>query len=157
MKIKNKNLAIFLQVLAILVFGIVLLILVFGFCALVYTTCDRILGTGHELEPRLNWQYHVLRVSIFIGLIAVTTYYVYKSKLIAIYKATWTMVPTAIALVSIGILTYQRPYLSYTLGSVVILGILAYLYNARKSWMYYLSILFVAIALLIMGITGTDI
>lgn len=157
MKIQNKNLVIFLQALVILVFGFILLNLTFGFCAFVYSTCDRIFGVSPEFEQWFNWQYETLRATIFIVIMAVATYNVYKSKLITIYKAIWTMVPVAVVMVFMGIWTYHWPILSYLFGTIITMGIITYLYLNKQPWPYYLSVLFVSISLLVMVILGVDI
>lgn len=154
-KTKNSIIKNGLYILAILVFGSILLNLTFMLAAGIFKFYDLIFNFNPEMG--FSKGYFILRgVTLFV-ILAIISYYIFRSKLTDIYKAIWTTVPSAVVLVYIGISTYRWAWLSYTLGTIFTLGILFYLYKTKKSWLYYVAVLFVAIALLIMGITGTDI
>jgi hypothetical protein len=123
--------------LAVTVFGAVLLILTFLLDFLAVMVIGQFLGPFLQAGFERTFWFPPLTQAVFALVVAVITWAVFKAKLPEIYKAAYTIVPTAVAL--------------------VVAAILAYLYRARESWIYHYAVLLVALVLLIMGLTGTDI
>lgn len=94
---------------------------------------------------------------LFVLLIAIISWLVYRMHLGDIYKATYTMVPAAVLLVTDGILFYRWPIYAYSVGVIASLIILYVFYQKKLSWFYYFAVLFVALVLLVMGLTGQQI
>jgi len=109
-----------------------------------------------NVELTGNWIMAVMQAS-FIIIIALISWLVYRSKIGTIFKAAFTMVPVAIVLVFDGILFFRTPALAYSIGAVIMLGVLALFYYKKFPWLYYYSVLLVALGLLALGLTGTDI
>ena len=109
-----------------------------------------------NLELTDNWIPAVMQAS-FVIIIALISWLVYRSKIGTIFKAAFTTVPVAIVLVFDGILFFRTPALAYSIGAVIMLGVLALFYYKKFPWLYYYSVLLVALGLLVLGLTGTDI
>ena len=160
MTIKNPYLKIVLQALAIAVFGFILLNLIFLFDALFQSLIDLIIKpfTSVNVNMDMDWSWfpqvkHVL----FVVVIGVVSWWVFRSKLNPLYKAIFMTVPTAVVLATVGITMYQWPVVPYVVGGLLTLGTLYYFYKTKQPWFYYYSVILIALALMIMGILGVDI
>jgi hypothetical protein len=101
--------------------------------------------------PRL---FHVITPLIFM----VISYLVLSNKKLKdIYKATFSVVPTAVLLVYTGIFLYNWPLAVYIVSGVIVTAIFFYLYRTKRHWMYYYAVSLVSVALLYMQIRGIDI
>ena len=94
----------------------------------------------------------MIGISFLVGF-----YFLFKSKLPQLIKAVLMTVPAAIVFVGIGVALYKWPWAIYTLSILIGLTVFYYFYRSKQPWLYYFSILYVAIALIIMSLTGTDI
>ncbi len=90
-------------------------------------------------------------------ILAVLSWFIFRSKLATLYKAIYTTVPVATVLAFIGIYFDRSPVLIYSLGALFSLGVLAYLFLTKKSWLYYFSVIFISIALLLVILLGVEI
>lgn len=157
--IKNPIVQNILSVLAILVIGYLLLNLTFIFDWLLHSAVIWIIKLFVPIdnpEITFNWFPPVMH-ALFVIVIALISWFIFKSKLGVTYKAIYLTVPTAVTLVTLGIFLYRWPLISYSVGALLTLAVLYIFYRARQSWLYYLSVLVVSAALLIIGILGVDI
>ncbi|WP_422485375.1 hypothetical protein [Gudongella sp. DL1XJH-153] len=101
--------------------------------------------------PRL---FHVITplIFMFISFLVLS-----NKKLKDIYKATFSVVPTAVALVYTGIFLYNWPVAVYGVSGLIVFGIFFYLYKTKRHWMYYYAVALISAALLYMQISGIDI
>jgi len=91
-------------------------------------------------------------------LLLLTSFLVLRSKRFGdLAKATFCVVPTAVALVYVGIFLSNWPIPLYILSAIIVGIIIFYLYKNNKPWIYYYSVGLVSLALLIMMILGIDI
>jgi hypothetical protein len=66
-------------------------------------------------------------------------------------------VPLAVLYLTIWIFLYQWPLLVYAVCGLLTLGLLYYFVKRKKSWFYSYTVIFVAVTLLIVMITGVEI
>ncbi len=92
-----------------------------------------------------------------VVVLAVLSWFIFRSKLATLYKAIYTTVPVATVLAFIAIDFERRPVLVYSLGALFSLGVLAYLFLTKKSWLYYFSVVLISITLLVVGVLGVEI
>ena len=165
MEKKNKLTSIFqksavknvLLALAIAVFGFLLWNLTFGLYALFQRFIDIIARSFISSETAApNW-YFALRHLLFLALILLITWIVFRTKLQPIYKAIFMTVPLAVLYLTIWIFLYQWPLLVYAVCGLLTLGLLYYFVKRKKSWFYSYTVIFVAVTLLIVMITGVEI
>jgi hypothetical protein len=154
MMIKNPVVKNTLSALAILVSIPILLTLIFLFYALINSFYDKIIPGSQNAE---QIPYFFLRPITLFVILAVLSWLVFRSKLAALYKAIYTTVPVATVLAFIGIYFNSRPVLIYSLGALVSLGVLAYLFFKKKPWLYYFSVIVISIILLVVALLGVDI
>ncbi len=101
--------------------------------------------------------FRFLTLALYVVFFIVLSWFVFRSKLPAVIKAIFATAPLVVIYVSIGILTYQLPALSYGLCGLVFAAILAYLYRTKQQWIYYYSVIFTTLTLLIFTLSGGDI
>lgn len=142
-----------LQALAIAAISFVLLNLTFLFYAFLGSLSQEIFGYDINFEPKLPWVPPLL-FSVSIGLIS---WFVFRSKLAAFWKAAYMSVPLAVTLVFIGIRWYLWPVITYSLGGLVSLGLLYYLWRTKKSWLYFYTVILVSLALAVFTLLGGEI
>ena len=152
--IKNPILKNTLSVLAILVSIPILLTFIFLFYALIFNFYDKIIPWSQNAGPN---PYFILRPITLFVILAVISWFIFRSKLATLYKAIYTTVPVATVLAFIAIYFNSRPVLIYSLGALFSLGVLAYLFLKKKSWLYYFSVIFISIILLVIGLSGVEI
>lgn len=137
-----------LSALAVIVFGFILLNLTFILDAAFQSLLNLFIPMNKDMTMR--WY-------LFAVLIYLLSWFIFKSKIGAIYKAIFSVVPVAVTFVTVGMFLYQWPVVSYTLSALIYSGIFFYLYKAKKPWIYYFSVSLIAVVLLITGIMGMEI
>jgi len=148
----NKLLKNILQALVIAAISVVLLNLTFLFYAIFQNAISRLI-LGDPFWPPLPLV-HIL----FLVVIGAISWVVFDSKLFnTFWKAAYTSVPLAVALVFIGIIFYRLSVMAYLLGALVSLGVLYYLWRAKKSWFYFYTVILVSLALGIFTLLGGEI
>ena len=135
--------------------GLVLLNLAFALTACIRYALFLLYNptTGDEpfFMPRF---FHVITPLIFMGI----SYLVLRNKRLKdIYKATFSVVPTAVLLVYTGIYHYNWPLAVYIVSGLILAAIFFYLYRTKRHWMYYYAVSLISLALLYMQIRGIDI
>lgn len=138
-----------LSVLAILFFGFVLLNVAFMMVAAIVGFLGLFINEGDISAVKMPIASIV--TFLFFG------YLTFWTKFPVLVKAILLNVPFAIIMVGSGISLYQWPIASYVSGVIITAIALSLLYYKKQPWQYYVSIIFVAVAMLIMAITGTDI
>ena len=154
MMFKNSNLKKVLPPLSIVVSIPILLTLLFLFYALIFNFYDKIIPWSQDAGPN---SYFILRPITLFVILAVISWFIFRSKIATLYKAIYTIVPVATVLAFIAIYFNGRPVLIYSLGALFSLGVLAYLFLTKKSWLYYFSVIIISITLLAVGLLGVDI
>jgi hypothetical protein len=143
-----------LSALAVAVLGFVLLNLTFLLNFLLFKLID--LCLPHELITAFPW-FPMVRYALFLVIIILISWPVFRSKLSTLYKAIYLAVPTTVVLVSIGIFMYRWPPAAYLVGGIFAAGILFYLYCMRQPWLYYYAVLLVALTLMVFTLLGGQI
>jgi hypothetical protein len=143
-----------LMALAVAVFGFVLLNLTFLFNYLMFLVID--LFVPPDFIPANLW-FPLVRHGLFLVIICLISWFVFRSNLGVLYKAIFLTVPVAVFIVSIGIFLYKWPPIPYIIGGLSTLAILFYFYRTKQHWLYYYSVLFIALALMIFTLLGGEI
>ncbi|NIP30996.1 MAG: hypothetical protein GTN59_10680 [Candidatus Dadabacteria bacterium] len=151
---KNQNVKNILLALAVAIFGFVLLNLIFLFYTLLTTLVEKFLPKDY---PATHDWFGPLTFIIFVVIIAIISWFVFRSKLGVIYKAIYLTVPVAIFLLAIGMNLYPYPVIVYGLGILSVAGLLYYFYRTKKPWLYYYAVIIVALALFTMNLIGAEI
>lgn len=90
-------------------------------------------------------------------LIATFTWLIFRSKWPVLVKAIYLTVPVAVVLVLTGIALYRWPVASYSVGGLLTIAVLYFFWRTKQPWFYYYAVILVALALLIMALTGQEI
>jgi hypothetical protein len=152
--IKNPLVKNILATLAVAVFGFIMLTLTFLFFALISQVFDRIVRINVGALPR--WV-PIARYGVFLVIIVFISWLVFRSRLWTLIKAIYLTVPTASVLAIIGIALNAWPVLMYAIGGVITLAVLAYFYITKKPWLYFYSMILVALTLMVYTLTGGEI
>lgn len=145
-----------LSVIAVVVGGMILLNLTFMFDYGFQSLLKFIFYRNTDLIMTVPWL-PGLQHGLFVVLIGFISWLIFRTKWPTLVKAIYLPVPTAVVLATVGISTYQWPWLSYGLGGLIVITTLYYFFRTKQPWLYYFAVILVAIALLIMGITGQEI
>lgn len=95
---------------------------------------------------------------IVVLLIFVISWFIFRSKLNDLIKATYLTMPLMVILVMIGIYSFQLSQLVvYVLGGIVVAALLYYIYKKKLSWLYYFATAYVVAVALFVMITGIEI
>ena len=66
-------------------------------------------------------------------------------------------VPLVVIFVTIGIFLYHWPLVPYLVGGLFAIGVLFYLYRTKQPWLYYYTLILVALSLMILTLLGVEI
>ncbi len=153
MFVKNILLAI-----AVAVFGFILLNLTFIFDFLFQTLIDSFIKFFIPIDINRTWQwYPPLKHFLFVIIIGLISWFVFKSKLKTLYKVIYLSVPLAVIFVSLGIFFYRTPLVSYLLGVLTTLGFLYYFYRTKKPWLYFYALILVSLVIATFSLMGGEI
>lgn len=146
-----------LSALAVAIFGFLLLNLTFLFDILFQSA---LIGLIRVLNPNdlmnLNWFPSIMH-ALFVVIIGLISWFVFRSKLKLLYKAIYMTVPVAVVLVTMGIYLYSWPIISYSVGSLLCLGTLYFFYRTKQPWLYYYTVILVSLVLVIFNLLGGEI
>lgn len=152
---KVKNI---LSALAVAIFGFILLNITFLFDAGFQKFIDAIIGFFTPVDVNMAWNwYPPLKHGLFVILIVLISWFIFKTKLGMLYKAIYMSVPVAVVLATIGIFFYQWPIIPFLLGAFFCIGVIYYLYRTKQPWLYYFTVIFWAIVLAIFTLSGGEI
>jgi hypothetical protein len=155
---KNSYLKYVLQALAIAVFGFILLIIAFMFDGLVHSILIYITRFIAPTDVMMNIKWFPPFMHfIFVLIIGLISWFIFRSKLGILYKAIFMVVPVAVILVTIGMFLYRFPLVPYLVGAVLSFTTLYYFFRTKQSWLYYYSVILIAIVLTIFTLTGGEI
>jgi hypothetical protein len=166
MKIKNfvntllKNLIVknILSAVAVAGFGFILLNLTFLFDFLFQSFVNKIVRLFVSIDFDMAWNWlPMLKHLMFVVVILLISWLVFRSKLGVLYKAIFMTVPLAVIYVTIGIFFYQWPIIVYSLGGLFSIGVLYYFYRTKKSWLYYYTLVLVGLSILVASLLGVEI
>jgi len=143
-----------LSALAVAVFGFVLLNLTFLLNFLLFQFIN--LFVSDASMPAYQW-FPPVRHALFVAIIILISWPIFRSKLGTLYKAIYLTVPLAVMLVSIGIFLYPLPVVPYLVSGLFTAGVLFYLYRTRQPWLYYYTVLLVALTLMVFTLLGGEI
>jgi hypothetical protein len=150
---KNPIVKKILSALAVAGLAFVLLNLTFLLYAFLQNLIRDMIGYNPNFEPKLPW----VPLLLFLVVIGLISWLVFRSKLGAFWKASFASVPLAVILVFIGIRWYLWSVIAYSLGGLISLGILYYLWRKKKSWMYFYTVILISLALGIFTLLGGEI
>jgi hypothetical protein len=129
-----------LSILVILVGGFMLFILAFLLAAFAINATTSVLGIAPNVAPP------VLGRVLYLLLISLISWFVFRSRLKDIIKATFLTMPLMVILVMVGISLYQQSkWMIAGIGAVIICAVLSYLYKKKLSWLYYFSTFYVVV------------
>lgn len=139
-----------LSMACIVVGGFILFNVAFMLAALMMGTLARFDGT-QGIPPAYG------RI-IFVLLILLISWFLLRSKLNDLIKATYLTMPLMIVLVMIGIFSFQlSQWVVYILGGIVVAAVLYFIYLKKLSWLYYFATGYVVAVALFVMIAGIDI
>lgn len=153
MKIKNKLLSVILITIFIVFVGYALLNLAF----LLNYGCSIFVGFVLGIRPMSNALAIILTELIFIAIIFLAAYYIFRSKWPTYLKATYLVVPLAVIYIFWAILFYRWPIISYSINGLLGLGGLYFLYRKHQPWEYWFSWIALSLTLLIFNLLGGEI
>lgn len=151
----SKNI---LSVIAIPIFGFILLNIIFVLYALFYFLVTKIINIFIRINVEMSWYFlpSIIRFC-FLSVIIIVSYFIFRSKLKTLFKAIFLVAPVASTLVILGIFLYHWPVIIYSLGFLLVSGVIYYLYKTKQPWIYYYSLIFTSLALAIFFASGGDI
>ena len=145
-----------LSALAVAVFGFILLNLTFLLNFLLFQFID--LFVSDEFMSTHQWQWFpMMRHAFFLVIIGLISWLVFRSKLGTLYKAIYMIVPLAVIFVTLGLFLYHWPVVPYLVGGLFTIGVLFYLYRTKQPWLYYYTLMLVALSLTIFTLLGGEI
>jgi len=137
MKTWHKNV---LSAVAIVIGGFILFNIAFILASLVIKATINIMRLPLDSAPPF------ISIVVFALLIAIISYYIFKSKLNTIVKAAYFTLPLMVVQLSLGIVLYQQSKLLIAvIGALIIAALLMYFYKKKLSWQYYFATLYVAV------------
>lgn len=156
--LENRAVKNILSAVAVAVFGCILLNLTFIFDFLFQTLVDTFvkLFSSADLNMTTSW-YPGVKHALFVIIIGILSWFVFRTKLSMLYKAIFLTVPTAVALLTIGIFLLRTPIVAFALGGLLTAGVLYYFYRTKQPWLYYYAVILVGFAMAVVGLTGVEI
>ncbi|MEK7637299.1 MAG: hypothetical protein AAB402_02840 [Patescibacteria group bacterium] len=153
--LKNPVIRNVLSAVAVAGAGFVLLNLVFIFFASIAWVLEKLIIPGSTPMER-PW-FMPVSFAISAAIIALISWFVFRSKLATLGKAIFMTVPVAVGLALIGIQLYRWPVAALSLGGLLSLGVLYYFYRTKQPWLYHYVVILVALTLAMVTILGVEI
>ncbi len=95
---------------------------------------------------------------LFVLIILVISWFVFKSKLPALAKAIYLPMPLMVVLIFQATQLFEYPsWIPVTIGVIIVGLVLLYLYKKKLSWLYYFAALFTGAVALYIAIAGVEI
>lgn len=92
-----------------------------------------------------------------VAIIWIASWFILRSNLRPLYKATFATMPLAWLYVVIGIALYPWPILAYSVGAGATLAVLAYLWRTKRPWIYSYTVILVSVTLAAFTALGGEI
>jgi len=155
---KNPIVKNILSAVAVAGFGFILLNLTFLFDFLFQSLVDAIVTLFTPVNFNMAWYWFPsLKHALFVGVIGVISWFVFRSKLGVLYKAIFMTVPLAVVFATLGIFLYRWPIAAYSLGGLFAIGVLYYFYRTKQPWLYSYTVILVGVVLAIFTLSGGEI
>lgn len=156
--LKNPIAKNILSAVAIAGFGFILLNLTFLFDFLFQSLIIGLvrLFTPVDLVMAYPWLPPIMH-ALFVAVIGLISWSVFRSKLSVFYKAIYMTVPLAVVFATIGMFLYRWPVAAYSLGGLFSIGALYYFFRTKQPWLYYYALILVGLTLLIASLLGMEI
>jgi len=156
--LKNPVVKNILSAIAVAGFGFILLNLAFLFDFLFQTLVDKIVKLFTSVDFNMTWNWFPsMKHAMFVVVIGLISWLIFRSKLGVLYKAIFMTVPLAVVYVTIGIFFYRWPMIVYSLGGLFSIGVLYYFYRTKKPWLYSYTLILVGLVILIANLLGVEI
>ncbi len=155
---RNPHVKNILSAVAVAGFGFVLLGLTFLFDFLFQSLVDGVirLFTPGDFNMACYW-FPPTKHAMFVVIIGLISWPIFRSKLGVLYKAIYMTVPLAVFFATIGIFLYHWPVVPYLVGGLFTIGVLFYFYRTKQPWLYYYTLILVALSLMIFALLGGEI
>lgn len=148
-KIWQKNV---LSLIVIVGVGFILFNVAFILAALVLNGTSRILGADPQAAPPL------VGAAIYLVLVLLLSWFVFRSKLNDLVKATFLTMPLMVILMMVGVRIYeQSKWVIAGIGAAIVGAVIFYLYNKKLPWQYYFATFYVALLALFVMLSGMEI
>lgn len=155
---KNPMVKNILSALAVAGFGFILLNFTFIFDFLLHSLVIGLIKLFIPINPMITYYWFPpMMHALFVVVIGLISWLIFRSKLGVLYKAIYMTVPSAVVFVTLGMFLYRWPVAAYSIGSLCGIGILFYFYRTKQPWLYYYSVILVALALAIFSLSGGEI
>jgi len=147
-----------LSVLAVAGFGFILLNFTFIFDFLLHSLVVGLIKLFIPINPEMTYYWFPpVMHALFVLVIGLISWLIFRSKLGILYKAIYMTVPSAVVFVTLGMFLYRWPVAAYALGSLCGIGILYYFYRTKQPWLYYYTVILVGLTLAIFSLLGGEI
>ena len=155
---KNQVVKNILSAVAIPVFGFILLNLAFMFDFLVQSLVIGLINlfTPVDFQTTFHWLPPVLH-GLFMVIIGIISWSIFRSKLRTLYKAIYLPVPLATVLVTYGVFLGRWPIIVYPLGGLSVIGVLYYFYRTKQPWLFYFAAILMGLVMLLVGLLNVEI
>jgi len=134
-----------LSAIAVAAGGFVLLNLLFLFYALITNFIG--IFAPPDAAMRYFW-FAPAEYILFLVILGLISWFVFRSKLKTIYKAIFLVTPVAAVCAGFGILFYHWQAAVYSLSGLFAAGVLYYFYRKKYPWLYYYAFILVGLAML---------
>ena len=155
---KNPNVKHIISALVVAVFGFILLNIAFLLDFLIHSLVAGIIRLFIPVNPEMDYYWYPPAMHLlFVVIIGLISWLLFRSKLRTLYKAIYMTVPLAVVFVTFGMFLYRWPVAAYTLGSLFSISVLYYFYHTKQPWLYYYTVILVSLTLLLAGLLGVEI
>jgi ABC-type branched-subunit amino acid transport system permease subunit len=144
-----------LSALVVAAAGYVLLNLTFLFYWAVSLLLRLVLNPGN-IPEECPW-FMPVSFAVTTAIIGLVSWLVFRSRLATLIKAIYMTVPTAVVMVIIGIALYRWPAIPYVVDGLLTMVVLHIFYRTRQPWLYFYSVILVAVTLMIFTLLGGEI
>ena len=147
-----------LSAVAVAIFGFILLNLTFIFDFLIQSLVDSVIKLFTPADINMDWSWFPpVKHAVFVVIIGLISWFVFRSKLGMFYKAIYMTVPLAVVFVTLGMFLYHWPIAAYSLGGLFGIGVLYYFYRTKQPWLYYYTVILIGLVMLLVGLLGVEI
>jgi hypothetical protein len=153
--LKNPLVRRTLSALVVAAAGYVLLNLTFLFYWAVSLLLRLVLNPG-DIPDECPW-FMPVSFAVATVIIGLVSWFIFRSRLLTLVKAVYMTVPVAVVLVLIGIAFYRWPAVPYVVNGLLTIGVLYIFHRTKQPWLYFYSVILVALTLLIFTLLGGEI
>jgi len=153
LKIWQKNI---LSMLVIVGIGFVLFNVAFFIAYLVSEAYDIIImpfADRFSIASAIHFSWHYL----YIFIVLMLSWFVFRTRLNDLAKASFSTMPMVVVLAEVGVQFYRFPFLVWVIGVVFVCAVILFLYNTKRSWLYYFATIFVVAVVIFAMLSGMEI